>query len=78
VTLEWNASRSRVIGYNVYRSGTSGGPYTQINSAPESATSYTDSTVVAGSTYFYVTTAVGANGIGSVNSNQVKAVIPAQ
>jgi hypothetical protein len=33
VTLAWTASTSTVAGYNVYRSTTNGGPYTQINSA---------------------------------------------
>jgi hypothetical protein len=76
VDLTWNPSPSAVNGYNIYRSGTSGGPYSQINSTIDSATSYIDNTVAAGNTYFYVTTAVDANGVESVNSNQVKTVIP--
>jgi hypothetical protein len=77
VDLTWNASTSGVTGYNVYRGGNSGGPYSQINSILDSASSYIDNTVVAGNTYFYVTTAVDGNGVESVNSNQVQAVIPA-
>jgi hypothetical protein len=76
VDLTWNPSPSAVNGYNIYRSGTSGGPYSQINSTIDSATSYIDNTVAAGNTYFYVTTAVDANGVESVNSNQVKTAIP--
>jgi len=76
VDLTWNASTSSATGYNIYRGGSSGGPYSQINSTLDSATSYIDSTVVAGNTYFYVTTAVDGNGVESVNSNQVKTVIP--
>jgi hypothetical protein len=76
VDLTWNASTSNVTGYNIYRGGTSGGPYSQINSTLDSAASYIDNTVVAGNTYFYVTTAVDGNGVESVNSNQVQAVIP--
>src|SRR5260370_38299837 len=31
VTLDWTASKSsNIVGYNVYRGGTSGGPYVQI------------------------------------------------
>jgi hypothetical protein len=76
VDLTWNPSASGVNGYNIYRSGTSGGPYSQINTSLDSSTSYIDNTVVAGSTYYYVTTSVDASGVESVNSNQVKAVIP--
>ena len=65
-----------VVGYNVYRGGTSGGPYNKINSALDGSTAYTDSGVLAGQTYYYVTTAVDSTGAESVYSNQVTAVIP--
>jgi hypothetical protein len=76
VDLTWNPSASSVNGYNIYRSGTSGGPYSQLNSSLDTSTAYIDNTVVAGNTYYYVTTSVDANGVESVNSNQVKTVIP--
>jgi fibronectin type 3 domain-containing protein len=42
VALQWQPSTSSgVISYNVYRSTTSGGPYTKIVSSPVAATSYT-------------------------------------
>jgi hypothetical protein len=75
VSLSWGASTS-VVGYNVYRGGTSGGPYTKINSALDASTNYTDSSVQAGQTYYYVTTAVNSSGTESAYSNQVQAVIP--
>jgi hypothetical protein len=75
VALSWNASTSVVIGYNVYRGLTSGGPYTNIDSL-DTTTSYTDSTVQAGQTYYYVTTAVDSSGNESAYSNQVSASIP--
>jgi fibronectin type 3 domain-containing protein len=76
VSLSWAASTSTVVGYNVYRGGTSGGPYTKINSALESSTNYTDSSVQAGQTYYYVATAVDSTGAESAYSSQVQAVIP--
>jgi fibronectin type 3 domain-containing protein len=76
VELTWNASTSTVAGYNVYRSTVSGGPYAKINSSLVTALSYIDSTVQMGATYYYVTTAVDAQGNESVYSNQVQAVIP--
>jgi len=77
VELHWDASAgSGVIGYNVYRATVSGGPYSRINPAVAPSTSYTDNNVTAGQTYYYVTTAVSANGSESGYSNQVQAVIP--
>ena len=37
---------------------------------------YTDTGVAAGQTYFYVVTAVDANGAESVYSNQASALVP--
>jgi len=76
VGLSWAASTSTVAGYNVYRGTTSGGPYSKLNSQTIVSTSYTDSTVASGRTYFYVTTAVTSSGSESAKSNEVRAVIP--
>jgi uncharacterized protein YjbI with pentapeptide repeats len=76
VDLSWTASVSQVIGYNVYRAGNSGGPYTKINSTLDPNTTYTDQNVQSGSTYYYVTTAVDAQNNESVYSNQAVATIP--
>ena len=77
VDLSWGASSSQsVSGYNIYRSTVSGGPYTRVNSSLTLATNYTDSSVVAGQTYYYVTTAVNSNNQESPYSNQANAAIP--
>lgn len=76
VNLFWDASSSSVTGYNVYRGGQNGGPYSKINDTPGAGTTYTDSSVQAGQTYYYVTTSVGTDGIESSYSNQGVAVIP--
>lgn len=76
VDLSWVASTSTVTGYNVYRGGASGGPYSKVNSSLDSSTIYTDSSVVAGQTYFYVVAAVDSSGTESAYSNEVQAVIP--
>ncbi len=65
-----------VVGYNIYRGTTSGGPYTKLNSSQVLLTTYTDSTVQSGLTYYYVTTAVDSGGTESIYSNEVQAVIP--
>jgi hypothetical protein len=76
VTLTWEASRSHVAGYNVYRSVTPGGNYVRINSSIVQGLTYTDNTVVRGVTYYYVTRAVGDRGYESVNSYETSAGVP--
>jgi fibronectin type 3 domain-containing protein len=77
VVLTWTASTSSgVVGYNIYRSTVSGGPYVILDSAAVSADTYNDSTVQSGTTYFYVVRSVDSTGTESVNSSQVQATIP--
>ncbi len=69
VSLTWNASTG-ATSYNVKRATVSGGPYTTV--ASPTTTSYTDTGLTNGTTYYYVVTAV--NGAGeSGNSNQASA-----
>ena len=74
--LNWTASTSTVIGYNIYRGTVSGGPYVLANSSLVTGTQYVDSTVLAGQTYYYVATAVASGNVESTDSNQVTATIP--
>jgi hypothetical protein len=77
VSLSWTASASgNIAGYNVYRSVTSGGPYTALNGSLVTTGSFTDSNVTAGQTYYYVATAVDTTNDQSAYSNQVQATIP--
>src|SRR3989441_465799 len=77
-TLSWNPSPSGTVSYNVYRGTQSGGSYQKLNSSPVSTTTYTDNSVLAGQTYFYVVTAVDSRNMESVHSNAVSATIPSQ
>jgi fibronectin type 3 domain-containing protein len=79
VTLTWEAPApvpgSAVVGYNIYRSTTSGGPYAKIASdVPRPL--YDDRIVTSGRTYFYVVTAVDQAGHESRFSGEVKAEVP--
>ena len=76
VALNWNPSISVVSGYNVYRSTTSGSGFVKLNASLVTALNFTDTAVVSGTTYYYVTTAVAVNGTESPFSNQATAVIP--
>jgi fibronectin type 3 domain-containing protein len=69
VSLSWTAS-SGAISYHLKRSTATGGPYTQV-SAP-TTTSFTDTGLTNGTTYFYVVSALNAVG-ESANSTQASA-----
>jgi hypothetical protein len=75
VGLNWQPSSSQIVGYNVYRGSQSGGPYARLSSA-DTTTTYADASVQAGSTYYYVVTAVDSSGTESVYSNQTQATVP--
>lgn len=70
VSLSWTAVAG-AIGYNVKRSTTAGGSYETI-ATTVSGTSYVDTNVVNGTTYYYVITTVNADG-ESANSNEATA-----
>lgn len=76
VALSWIASPSTIMGYNVYRGTQTGGPYTRVNASVQPTTSFSDTSVVAGATYFYVVTAVDSNSQESPFSNEANAVVP--
>ncbi|WP_155988014.1 cellulose binding domain-containing protein [Gorillibacterium massiliense] len=70
VVLNWTAATG-AASYNVKRATVSGGPYTTVATGV-TTTSYTNTGLTNGTTYYYVVSAV--NGIGeSANSTQVSA-----
>lgn len=75
-TLSWNPSKSVVVGYRVYRSSQSGTSYALLTSTLVPGTSFVDSKVEKGQTYFYVVTAVDAESNESGFSNEAFATIP--
>jgi hypothetical protein len=76
VGLSWSPSTSEVMGYNVYRGAASAGPFSKINPSLNSTTAYTDNTVAANQTYYYVTTAVNSSNEESAPSTPAEAIIP--
>jgi Abnormal spindle-like microcephaly-assoc'd, ASPM-SPD-2-Hydin/Immunoglobulin I-set domain len=76
VALSWSPSTSTVVGYNTYSSAQSGGPYTKLTGTPVAATSYTDSAVQAGQTYYFVVTSVDSSNEESAYSPEVSALVP--
>jgi hypothetical protein len=65
ITLSWSGPTESTV-YRVQRALQSGGPYSTI--ATVVGTSWLDSSVNAGSTYFYVVSAINAGGEGPVSS----------
>jgi hypothetical protein len=78
VSLSWTASTSSgVTGYQISRGTSSTGPFTVLGSVTGAATtSYMDTTVVSGSTYYYVIAAVAGSTVGP-NSSPI-ATVPSQ
>lgn len=76
ITLRWTASAG-ATSYVVQRSTVTGGPYTTL-SGTVTGTTYTDTGLTNGTTYYYVVAASNANGTGanSAEVNATPAVIP--
>ncbi len=66
VALSWTAA-SGATGYNVKRSTTNGGPYSNV-ATNVTGTSYTNTGLTNGTTYYYVVTAVNASGESPVST----------
>ena len=78
VSMSWAASISpNIAGYNVYRGAAAAGPFSKVNSTLIVGTSYTDTTVQAGQTYYYVVTAVDSgNNESPYSSPAAQSVVP--
>jgi fibronectin type 3 domain-containing protein len=78
VVLNWTASATPGALYGVYRGTTSGGESGTAINTPSTATTFTDTNVVAGSTYFYEVAAIDPSNGNNVSapSNEVSVTIP--
>ena len=72
IDLSWNATASD--SYSVYRATSPGGPYSRLSSGL-TATSFSDTSVSGGTTYYYTITAVDAPGCESAYSSEVSAEV---
>jgi len=78
VHLNWTATTSSFAdGYQVFRSGSSGGPYSLVSTITGIATtSFLNTGLVLGGTYYYVVKATKGNWT-SANSSQIGVTAPA-
>ena len=76
IVLDWNDNgEADLDAYNIYRSTTSGNGYSLIASTSGSTSNYTDTSVQAGVTYYYVVTAVDDQDNESGYSNEMSGSI---
>jgi fibronectin type 3 domain-containing protein len=79
VALSWHAPAPQagiqVVGYNIYRGTSRGGPYAKIASRVPGLT-YNDQLIVRGRAYSYVVTTVDQRNRESGYSTEVTVVIP--
>ena len=75
VTITWTASKSQVVGYNVYRESQPSGPV-KLTTRVVSGAQYTDETVEAGHTYSYYVTSVDFKGMESKPSEKITVTVP--
>ena len=72
IDLSWTDNSGNETSFIVARSSVSGGPYTDIATLGADSTSYSDTGLTAGATYYYVVRASNAGG-SSANSAQASA-----
>lgn len=71
ISMSWVESPSNISGYNIYRSQTAGGPYTKIQTTGSTITSYVDTGLSTGQSYYYVVKAATSTGLESVATNEI-------
>ncbi|MBR4330379.1 MAG: hypothetical protein IKP71_11070, partial [Candidatus Riflebacteria bacterium] len=79
ITLNWNASTcppAKLGGYNIYRSDSSTGPFTQIGTVVGNVLTYDDTTATEGVTWYYVVSTYNQSNVESEYSNKASSMIP--
>ncbi|WP_040549327.1 hypothetical protein [Pedosphaera parvula] len=72
ILLNWNIATTNHAGIVVARSFIKGGPYTNVAILPRNLTSYTDTNLLANTTYYHVVRTINSLGV-SLDSNQASA-----
>jgi hypothetical protein len=74
--VDWDASTSVVVGYNIYRNSALDVSWTRLNSSPVTTTSYTDWDVQSGGFYLYSVKSVSSSNYESTFSKTAQVTIP--
>ncbi|MDB6024965.1 MAG: hypothetical protein JWM68_1188 [Verrucomicrobiales bacterium] len=75
IDLAWTDNSNNEANFVVLRSLTAGGPYSTITTLPADTTGFTNTGLLASTTYYYVVRASNASG-SSANSNEASATTP--
>ncbi len=73
---ETGINESGVVSYSIKRSGNSGGTYSEVGTITDNESNryvFTDNSVITGTTYYYVVTAIDGSNNESANSSEVSA-----
>ena len=79
VNVTWSAPASSQVpisGYYVYRAAEGGSTFLRLNPTVDTATTYTDTSVVEGATYVYYVESVDSAGVTSVPSASITIAVP--
>ncbi|PQV51491.1 putative secreted protein (Por secretion system target) [Jejuia pallidilutea] len=76
VNMSWESSDLKTVGYHVYRSTVSGGPYVKINNSIVESMDFVDSDIESETTYYYVVVSVDRLANESVYSNETSVSTP--
>ena len=74
--VDWDASTSSVVGYNIYRNSALDGSWTKLNSCPVTTTSYMDWDVRGGEFYLFAVRSVSTANVEGAFSYATSATIP--
>jgi hypothetical protein len=77
VQLTW-AAMAGAHHYNIYRGAATGGPYLKIGTTTSAYSTYLDSTVSVGNTYYYIVRPASIIDVESCQSNEARAVVTAR
>jgi hypothetical protein len=76
ILLDWSDNHEvDLVGYNIYRSTTSGSGYVKLNSTPLTSSDYIDPNVSGNTIYYYIVTAIDTGNLESVPSAEVSAAL---
>lgn len=72
IELAWTPNTEQdLLGYNVYRSNSSGGSFVKLNSSVITTSAYTDNNLPGNTTYFYTVTAIDSSNNESPQTGEV-------
>jgi fibronectin type 3 domain-containing protein len=74
IALDWaDSTEPDLVGYHVYRADAAGQPFARITASPIAASTFTNTSLTNGTTYYFVVTALDTGGLESGPSAQASA-----